>query len=802
MAGKSRASSVAIPAEDHSSTRRRIQDVLGQARAALRQSQQFRPRDLKSTNISSRLAFQQQTQEDYWSIIATAGAESQEASKPQPPSEKIRVHPDDGFGLPFREEVKRKPAMSIAGSKAGSIRHSIVADDHISDSSTTMSVNTADLKVTSASGGSSDSTDSDDSQAPQKKSQSRPTSRAKNEEKVTEWSKAPTPILAPHTAPAITQFHAPDKIDSDIDKESRLGTYVSKPTYIGPRHPSPSTTTGKVEKDDLGFSRAHVMNSEMDPHWFEKALLVRGENISEAAYKAFKKAQEDQQIKIEKKEADQESERSGLTTAGGGHKVPMFTNADPEYTADWLSETGVASCRSEVGVPNPTIVTESEVLEEVEDEVEEVEEEVEEEPDNTIEAADPSVISEMVDTSLSMIRTASELECSGIIEEIRNNLKVVLSMPTDPTSETFTRMSPDEEGFAKEFDQAKKKKEEPLEGIYSEGFIHYDEEKAAARALNGGEEFDFDPEEDWDEEEEYENTFIDSATNTADKTVSKGASTSSKPGVKASTSSTHNNNSKRSSVTNNSSKSKGKMKKDSTTSHSDSTLSKQRSSPTQLSISSKNSKRSPTDSKSKVVATTSSSSSRRHKPIHVEHGLDAPTTRQQKNIQTILDKEVYQKELKRIRSERFKERKEQEKLEQAAKESLERNKKSSWINPDYTEILLPELFKYKSVSGLQAAKAKRSSGPGGSSQINYGSPYFQMNGAISEDYGTSGMLAAARVESLDIPDLVREVLASNERMYKMTVNASEQMAKAYKEKVKSSLGSGTQAKADNNRRKR
>lgn len=784
------------PIKETSATRRRIQDVLGQARAQLRQSQQFRnvPNNSKNDSIGNRLQFQQQPQEDYWSTpggpggitvtatptaekdkysVASLGQHDTDDTKSRSSYRSNKQNQEDDFGMPFRETLKKShAALSIPRTPSNhrKLQFAGVVDEISSDASTvTVSLSTNDLRVSSGSEYSTED-ESQEGQSVKETLKSGTTHSTKKARKLEEW-KVPSAVkITPLNTAVTTQ---PTEISGEIGvnveapAEKVVTEEPNEVTVALPKATMP-TATGKVQIDDMGFSRAHIMKSEEDPHWFEKALLTRGETISEAAYNAFKHAQTEQ-MQQHKTEGDNSVSES--TKKGKGK--PIFNNlTDPEYTADWMSEAGVTSSMvSEMDMPVSDYIKDDELpgpeVSKAETELEVVSMMDDDDDDNTI--------------TESMIRTATELEQSGILAEIAENLQSVLDISDHPESQNFSGMSSEEKTFAKAYDEAMEKADEPLQSIFldespgskgsGKGSLSGTGQDATKTDQRSGPDV-------VDEEDDYDDTFIQIDSTTSNLTKSASKRGSSKTVKSTSTLISGTAKEKKSTFTVNSSgsgavtkSSKQYKDKDSPTGSSASGTGKE--------IASDKSK-SKSMSKSKSYASTSSTTSKRINALPIPP--DPPTSRHQKNIQNLLEKEVYQKELKKIRSKWVKEEKHQEKMQKVAKESLERNKKGTWKDPDYTEILLPELFKYKSVSGLQAAKAKRSVL---TPAINFGAPYFQMNGAISATEGAETMLAAARVESLDIPDLVREVLASNERMYRMTVEASEQMAKkAYKMKNK------------------
>lgn len=813
MAAKSRVTFAATgrgyPKEDPSSTRRKIQEVMGQARAALRQSQQFRPipKEGKNGPLSSKLQFTRQPQEDYWTSTGDKDKHAVEPEKDEtkgfyetlPSKPKKQVNPDEDFGMPFRDAARKSPG-SFSKTPSRRRKPQIVvgtvgsSEQLSSDASTTsLSMDTNDLKVST---GSEDYSSSEESQASVKKSINTTITRSSKKEAILkEWEVHSTVKLTPlNTAATSSAGEVPDIVnvepepidrdeailsthprggDGEIDEDETL---VPLPGFQRP--PPTKAAAGKVEADEMGFSRAHIVKSSDDPHWFEKALLARGEVISEAAYKAHKTTQS-LQIKQQAEDLINQNVEDALKKTKG---KPIFNNlTDPEYTADWLSDGGLTSAMSEVDMP---------ISDYIKDEDLGIRPRGELEMDSIADVEDDEIDTE------SMIHTATELERSGMLDEISENLQSILAISDIPESQNFSGMSQEEKNFAREYDEVMASADEPLQSIFlkesqSKSSAGGKGSRSASQTQTEGQDESTETtghqartRSNLEDDDDYDdNTFIqvDSTTSSFTKSKSLAKRLSSKSLQKSSSSTLSAGNKEKRSVSSlNTSVSSGVrsvkfIKEKASTS---STGSKSTGG-----LSSK-SKASNSKSKTKSYASTTSSTSKRLNSLPIPP--DPPKSRHQKNILNLLEKEVYQKEVKRIRSEKVREERNMDKQRKIAKESLERNKTITWKDPDYTEILLPELFKYKSVSGLQAAKAKKSIL---TPAMNYGAPYFQMNGALSGTEGTEAMLAAAKVESLDIPDLVREVLASNERMYKMTVEASEQMAKkAYKDKIKRNFG--------------
>ncbi|CAL8135028.1 unnamed protein product [Orchesella dallaii] len=742
------------------SARRRVQDVLGQARAALRMSQQFRTKDDRNNNLSSRLAFQQQPHEpDYWSSIA-------EPEKREPDKSSTYPHDQDGFesrrstkpkkyddfgpfGPQAQLSVGKKKAISITNplpTHHGKRRSSFGSQV---SSSSSVSMNTNDLMVSDSDGDS----DSERSIASIKRASTGKKPVTPSDKHIT----TPAPSLVTHSESiAATSSTKSRYLHEDEDKLIPLPEEEDGTTAVPPSATTDETPE-EVDQEHLTYDQILSMKQTVtgDPHWFEKALLIRGETISDAAYKAFKKVHAEQEAQQEK--IMRELERLKQTSVFN----PLM---DPEYSADWISDATSTRVQSEVDMPVSELV-----VQELDDDDDDDDYEIEMDA-NTISHSDTATF----------IRTATELEEDDkkSLKTITENLQSVLDISEMPESQDFTQMSEEEEMFAKEYDEAMLNKNEPLQSI----FANPEEEQSNESTMKGTgtpgspeqidrsginlETGDTGDDVDGNEdtlagEEEYDSTFL--TTKSSKRQSSKSQSFS---------------------VTGGKSKELSSKSKTKTGSVIPSTKSKSKSASAPTISTSK--------SKSSSVAASAVSSFKRKSSLPPGQTLEPPSTRQQKNIQNILEKEVYEKELRRLRTEKLKEERDTQRLKKLAKKSLEDNKKVIYKEPDYTEILLPELFKYKSVSGLQAAKAKRAHRKVASpTTINYGAPYFSTSGAVSSanNYGIHSM--AAQVDSLDIPDLVREVLASNERMYKMTVEASEQMAKTYRDKVR--------AKASKNR---
>lgn len=817
-------------------TRRRIQDVLGQARATLRQSQQFRSvPEAKDNALSAKLQFTQKANEDFWSTPNAAAVETRperpsEDDDSLTPSSHSKPLKSDSFSTPFRSEARKGLGpLSRPAHKPASPRIPDYMDEFASDSSSSLSLCTADLKITSES---SDSEASVVSSHIAKSSTKKPVTPKKS----TNWkdpvARVLTPLtptnaagkpLTPAIPPGMTLAAAipsgkplPDQAIGSIENPSLTNT-VDPEEFDDVPKPQKRSGVIAVGPDDMGFMRAQVTDNNDDPHWFEKALLARGELISEAAYNAFKESQINQ---IQQKEEDiiNKNVTDALATTKG---QSQFKNVnEPEYTADWGSDLGGAVSVSDMDLPQS---------EYVEDTFKSHHTHTESAPENPI-------TEDEVDES--MIKTATELDENGVLDSIVENLHSVLEISDYPASINLSGLTPEERSFAKEYDEAMENDDEPLQSIFLESEVDdkgrskvseysqssstiknerrptkssisqlkssQNEAKSSASIQRSSRRNQNDPkssasiqrsgrrgskssqrvripspddaggdknykEEEYgyteDEFDDYDSSFIHMDSTDKSELSKTGDS---KSGTKSML------------FSDRKSLSKASMKK--STSEVKNARSKQISG--SMSSNSKNGNLS-TKSKSKSKTVTSSSStSRRLQALPIP--LDPPTSRHQKSIQNILEKEVYQKEVKRIRSEKIREEKTREALKKKASKAKERNLQQTYKDPDYTEILLPDLFKYKSVSGLNAAKAKRSILP--PQAVNYGAPYFTLSGALSAEEGTDAMLAAARVETLDIPDLVREVLASNERMYKMTVEASEQLAnKAYRAKAKKEM---------------
>ncbi|ODM92226.1 hypothetical protein Ocin01_14462 [Orchesella cincta] len=633
------------------STRRRVQDVLGQARAALRMSQQFRTRDDRNNNLSSRLAFQQQPHEpDYWSSIAEPEKRETDKSSTYPherdglasrKSTKTKKYDDFGpFGPQSISHGKKNEASSSSPVASHGKRRSSFASQVSSSSSITM--NTNDLMVSDSDSPNSDSERSISSMKRAPVAKKLVSTNIKTSEKPIT---TPAPSLVTHS-----ESIAASSVKGEHHEEEDNGKT--------PVPPSATTTIpdemGKQEEMDQQLTYDQILSMKQnvtgDPHWFEKALLIRGESISEAAYKAFKKVHAEQEAQQERimKEIDSMSKHSVFN--------PLLM--DPEYSADWISDAPSTSMGTRV--QSEMDMTGSEYIVQ----------EIEDDDDDEIEI-DASTVGHS--DTISFIRTATELEASGVLDVIAENIQQILEISEVPESQDFTQIAGGGTG---------------------------EDVNANENTLG--------------EDEDYESTFL--TTKSSKKQSSKSQSFSVAGGKSKELSS------------------KSKSKTGSVIQPSKS-KSKSTSAP---SVSTSKSK------STSAAAASPTSSFRRKSSLPPGQTLDPPSTRQQKNIQTILEKEVYEKELKRLRAEKLKEERDNQRLKRLAKKSLEDNKKVTYKEPDYTEILLPELFKYKSVSGLQAAKAKRTNRKVSSpTTINYGAPYFSTSGAVSSanNYGINSMAA-------------------------------------------------------------
>ncbi|XP_035710680.1 putative mediator of RNA polymerase II transcription subunit 26 [Folsomia candida] len=153
-----------------------------------------------------------------------------------------------------------------------------------------------------------------------------------------------------------------------------------------------------------------------------------------------------------------------------------------------------------------------------------------------------------------------------------------------------------------------------------------------------------------------------------------------------------------------------------------------------------------------------------------------PQTKPQTQIHSILEKEVYRKELNRLRKIHQREDKEIQKINEVRLKNyktvkeLEKGGRGKFRQPkiDFPAELETDL----------------------SSSGNWGAPYFNLDGSLSQGYRMENLPRTPdenyglQVSNMDVPQLVREVVKSNERMYKMTIRAAKEMSKEYGKDVK------------------
>jgi len=179
------------------------------------------------------------------------------------------------------------------------------------------------------------------------------------------------------------------------------------------------------------------------------------------------------------------------------------------------------------------------------------------------------------------------------------------------------------------------------------------------------------------------------------------------------------------------------------------------------------------------------------------------SSRQRQKILSILRKELYEKEIRRINRDQLKAERIHKKRENERKEVEEEYRKitnlskvpqpppedvdswetrSSIVNPSgrSTQQQAPHLSqmitlmnKYNyAAAGLQNKIPFKPKG-----SVNFGAPYFTRAGDLAE-----GNFQPP--EKIEIPELVQEVLDSHHRMYEMTIHSAKQMGKKYKEFLK------------------
>jgi hypothetical protein len=160
--------------------------------------------------------------------------------------------------------------------------------------------------------------------------------------------------------------------------------------------------------------------------------------------------------------------------------------------------------------------------------------------------------------------------------------------------------------------------------------------------------------------------------------------------------------------------------------------------------------------------------------------FNPPQSKAQLTIHQILKREVYVKELQRLRELHKKEEKILKKLNLVRAENMMKSKATEQGEKNYevsaSQLLLQNL--YRGPTGTNPTEFAK----------NYGVPYFNRDGTLGlgQDFYAYENLPRTpdenfknHVARMDVHSLVREVVASNERMYNMTVSAADQMAKQY-----------------------